>query len=221
MKRSCGTGQSQSWLIELRNQWIALLQKLSVNSTSATPVFSDLVNAYSEPHRFYHTLDHIQSVLQWVDRLQPNAHDLPAIQLAVWFHDVVYDTRLQDNEEMSAAYAGQVLSALEIPNSTVERVSHLILATKHHVVEPTDSDAQILLDADLAILGAPPVQYKEYASAIRQEYAWVSEVDYRVGRCRVLEAFLERAQLYFTEFMVEELDEIARSNLQTEIQSLK
>ncbi|MBW4541858.1 MAG: hypothetical protein KME43_22345 [Myxacorys chilensis ATA2-1-KO14] len=221
MKRSCGAWQSQSRLIELRNQWIALLQKLSVNSTSAIPVFSDLVNAYSEPHRFYHTLAHIQSVLQWVDRLQSGAHDLPAIQLAVWFHDVVYDTRSQDNEEMSAAYASQVLSALEIPNFIVERVSHLILATKHHLVEPMDSDAQILLDADLAILGAAPVQYKEYASAIRQEYAWVSEADYRARRCQVLEAFLERTQLYFTEFMVEELNAIARFNLQTEIQALK
>jgi predicted metal-dependent HD superfamily phosphohydrolase len=77
-----------------------------------------------------------------------------------------------------------------------------------------------MLDADLAILGANPIQYQAYAAAIRQEYAWVSDADYRVGRCRVLQAFLSQSQIYFTASVLEELDATARSNLKAEIRLL-
>lgn len=83
-----------------------------------------------------------------------------------------------------------------------------------------DYDSQVLLDADLAILATNPVQYLEYAHAIRQEYSWVAEADYITGRQQVLEKFLQRSLIYFTPLMLEFAEPSARSNIQAEIQSL-
>jgi predicted metal-dependent HD superfamily phosphohydrolase len=212
---------NQLLLENLQNQWLAIVHQLSGNSTVAKSAFFTLVEAYSEPQRFYHTLHHIDAVLQDIDRLQFMAQDFHAIQLGVWFHDVIYNTQSNLNEEASADYAIKALTTLEIAVPTIEKVTHLILTTKHHCAEPSDQDAHILLDADLAILGANPIQYKDYALAIRQEYAWVPAPDYRLGRCRVLERFLERERLYLTEVMDRELDAIARTNLQSELQALQ
>ncbi|WP_224311672.1 MULTISPECIES: hypothetical protein [Nostocaceae] len=199
-------------------QWQQTLQHFSVDKTSATQVFTHLIQAYSSPHRHYHTLKHISCVLQTIQTLGTYAQDLARVELAAWFHDVIYDTQAQDNEEKSSDYAGEALQSLGIPLSCITKVKRLILSTKHHQAD--DIDSQVLLDADLAILATNPVDYQEYAHAIRQEYAWVSETDYVQGRTRVLEKFLQRQRIYFTPLMYELAEESARANLQAEIKHL-
>lgn len=103
--------------------------------------------------------------------LQIYIQDLASVQLAAWFHDIVYDTHIRDNEEKSADYAVDMLNTLAIPANTFTKVKNLIMATKNH--QAHDIDSQVLLDADLAILAAESVEYQKYAQAIRQEYAWV------------------------------------------------
>ena len=107
-----------------------------------------------------------------------------------------------------------------IPINTVECVQNLILNTKNHQAPPADIDSQILLDADLAILGASELEYKTYAQGIRQEYAWVADELYRVGRRQVLQNFLQRDRIYLTPQLFGKLEARARLNLQAEIATL-
>ncbi|MBU7582936.1 MAG: hypothetical protein KAF91_08500 [Nostoc sp. TH1S01] len=196
------------------------LQFFSVDQDKIAATFTLLVEAYTTPERYYHTLQHIDDVLNNIQTLQTYTQNLPAVQLAAWFHDVVYDPQAPDNEAKSAEYAGQILTDLAIPIHQITTVQRLILNTKHHQAAIDDIDSQILLDADLAILAADPVDYQKYAQAIRQEYAWVAEVDYIQGRKQVLEKFLQRQRLYFTPLMFEVAEKSARANLQAEIYRL-
>ncbi|MEH2083833.1 MAG: hypothetical protein V7K89_28855 [Nostoc sp.] len=200
--------------------WQHTLQPFGVDQVAAEKAFNSLVAAYSSPGRYYHTLKHIDHVLNTIQILQGYTNNLAAVQLAAWFHDVVYDTKAQDNEEQSADYAFELLSNLGIPESTIATVTHLILNTKDHQAAVDDCDSQVLLDADLAIFAANPMQYLEYAHAIRQEYGWVAEADYITGRQQILEQFLQRSHLYFTPLMSEFAEPSARGNIQGEIQSL-
>ena len=197
-----------------------LFGRFGVAPADAYPVFDRLAAAYQEPGRYYHNLDHVAEVLKVVGRLGDLAANLPAVQLAAWFHDAVYDSRARDNEERSAELAAEVLRPLSVPEPTVSAVQTLIRATAHAGAEPADADAAVLLDADLSILGASEARYARYAEDVRREYAWVDEAAYRAGRARVLEGFLRRPRIYHTERMHAAGEEAARHNLRTEIAAL-
>lgn len=178
-------------------------------------VLTDLAVRYSGPQRHYHTQEHLAAMMRLLGEASP------ALQFAVWFHDAVYDTHAADNEERSVALAEEMLPALYIPADVRAETGRLIMLTKRHSTSAEDSDGCRLLDADLAILGAPTDEYERYARAIRQEYEWVPVDDYRRGRRRVLETFLQRPALYFTDAMREQREDRARENLRREIASLE
>lgn len=198
-------------------QWQQLLINFSVSSPAATSIYEEIVGRYGEEGRYYHTLAHIEQVLETAEQLQQLAHDYPAIQLAVWFHDIVYDSHAADNEAQSAAYAESALTNLSIPPATVRKVGRMILATADHANPTQDADIAILLDADLAVLGSEEAAYARYCREIRREYGWVPEAAYRAGRIKVLERFLERPRIYHTPLLYERLEARARENLREEI----
>lgn len=190
-----------------------------VEPAAAYPVFDRVVAAYSEPHRHYHTLEHLGEMFRVVGRLP--VRDPGAVQLAVWFHDVVYDPRAADNEARSADAAADWLGPLGVPAETIANVKRLIATTAHFTGDPpSDPDARALLDADLAILGASEQRYARYAADIRAEYAWVPDDAYRTGRAAVLESFLARPRLYFADILHAEGDAPARRNLRAELAAL-
>ena len=195
-------------MTELLRRWLNLLP-------GADSAFADLAARYGEPGRHYHTLDHIRAVLDCIDALWPDAP--PALQLAAWLHDVVYDARAADNEERSSDYARAILPALGVPPDVIEETARLIFLTRSHETDPDDRAGRTLLDADLAVLSADGPTYDAYAAAIRREYAWVAESDYRAGRRRVLERFLVRQRIFVTMAMAE-AEARARDNLRREIQ---
>jgi predicted metal-dependent HD superfamily phosphohydrolase len=180
-------------------------------------IFQLLVTAYTAADRHYHNLNHIQHLLTILDRFQDRIQDPIAVSLAIWFHDFVYDPQASDNEIQSARSAEQLLLTLGGSPDLIDRVQQLILATQGHQVDAMDLDRCIFLDADLAILGADVDRYQVYQRSIRQEYTWVSDDAYQVGRIQVLESFLQRDRLYYTDVLFAELESIARLNLVTEI----
>jgi predicted metal-dependent HD superfamily phosphohydrolase len=204
----------------LFRHWQQTLQPFGVNQIAMETAFAQLVDSYSAPHRHYHNLKHINHVLEIIQTLQTYTDNLPAVQLAAWFHDVVYESQAKDNEEKSAAYAGNLLSNLGIPINHINTVTRLILNTKHHQADVDDIDSQVLLDADLGILAVNAEQYREYANTIRQEYCWLSTGEYAVARQQVLQQFLQRQQIYFTPLMLEFAELFARYNLNAEIEIL-
>jgi predicted metal-dependent HD superfamily phosphohydrolase len=180
----------------------------------ADETFEDVCKHYTETGRFYHTLDHIGAMLETVASLASFSRNLNAVKLAVWLHDVFYDSRASDNELRSAEYAEELCEKASIREGRL--VASLILKTKTHEAGD-DPDAQVLIDADLAIFGASESAYRAYAKKIRQEYAWVPEPDYRIGRSQVLERFLTRPRIFH---LLAHLEEPSRRNISAEIARL-
>lgn len=197
--------------------WSKLLQIFDIHPTTIENTFNQIVVAYSSPNRFYHNLEHINHVLEVIQTLESQIQNINTIQFAAWYHDIIYDTKTKDNEEQSAEYALTVLSSLSIPSNIIQKVRFLILTTKNHQISTNDVEAQALLDADLAILGSRLCEYNKYAESIRQEYIWIPEVKYFTTRKQVLQKFLQRDNIYFTQLMQQEKEQAARNNLQREI----
>ena len=207
-------------LERLRERWLALWRGVGSGEGPVNEVFVDLAAHYNEDGRYYHDFNHVDRVLTVADQLSPYAHDFTAVQLALWFHDVVYDPRATDNEEESAVYAAAALQRLQLPRDTIDEVLRLILATKTHIAADGDVDAQVVLDADLAALGTEWPQYLQDSGDIRQEYAYVPEPTYRQRRRRILAGFLQRERIYQTELLFTERETRARQNIAREMDLL-
>jgi predicted metal-dependent HD superfamily phosphohydrolase len=175
-----------------------------------TSLRDQLVAAYSTG-RGYHDLLHLTEVLERVVELGEGGN--AEIVLAAWFHDAVYEGT-PDDEERSAQ-----LAEIELDGSGVDvpEVARLVRLTVTHDPAPDDHAGQVLCDADLAILAAPPARYAEYAAGVRRDYAFVPEADFRAGRRAVLEELLAREDLFRTEHARRAWDRAARENLATEI----
>jgi predicted metal-dependent HD superfamily phosphohydrolase len=108
----------------------------------------------------------------------------------------------------------------EASNELVRHITKLILCTKSH--EPGDiENAALLVDIDLSILGKPPERFSQFESGIRSEYAWVPADVYRQRRVEILERFLKRERIYFTQSFRERYEDAARRNLATLIAELR
>jgi predicted metal-dependent HD superfamily phosphohydrolase len=180
---------------------------------------AELVARYAEPGRFYHTSQHLGECFAVFDTGAHLAERPAEVVVALWFHDAVYDTRAQDNEEQSARWAERELIDSGATTAVAERVAALVLATRHAAV-PEGADAKLLVDVDLSILGAPEARFAEYERQVRQEYGWVPEEAFRRGRSQVLRSFLERDAIYGTAWFAERLEAKARANLERSIREL-
>jgi predicted metal-dependent HD superfamily phosphohydrolase len=207
----------------LRSRWHALTARLGFAQAPSVALFDALAQAYSEPGRHYHNLDHIAQLLSLLDQHGHNVPGRDAIELAIFFHDAVYVPIGSDNEAASAALARARLTALGGTETLVREVERLILATRHGSApadSASDADLELLVDLDLSILAAERAVYAAYAAAIRHEYTVVPDLIYRPGRRRVLAEFLARPRIYATPRLYEAWEASARANLEWESASL-
>ena len=181
-------------------------------------VYDGLVEMYGEAGRFYHNLDHVASCLVEFDGVSGLAVHSFEVQLALWFHDVVYDARGGDNVERSVDYAVDALGGL-IDEVSLSRVCELIYATRHDGCVSW-WDMGLVVDIDLSILGKPWGVFEKYEKAIRLEYGWVPLEDYCKGRAGILGGFLERDYIYYSGYFRWMYEEQARRNLEYSIDSL-
>src|SRR5262245_23722587 len=204
----------------LHAQWVNLASRYASDPSSIEGLFNSIVEHYSAKDRAYHNLGHIQSLLSLSESLPDKIQNRDALYFAVWFHDVIYDTKRSDNEEKSAEFAVEALSGLGVPEQTVATAREMILATKHHRADDLSWDMKAFLDLDASILGAPEDIYKEYSRAIRKEYSWVPGFLYRKGRMKVLNDFLDGESIYQTEEIRTKYESQARHNIAEEIRAL-
>jgi predicted metal-dependent HD superfamily phosphohydrolase len=200
-----------------QEQWSDTWSHLRVAAPEG--LLTELVARYSEPHRFYHTLQHLRECFSALAPASHLARCLAEVQLALWFHDAFYDTRAQDNEERSAQWAEESLVAGGAGSDTAAQVRQLVLATRHNAV-PREEDAKLLVDVDLSILGATEPRFAEYERQVRQEYSWVPEDSFRQGRARLLTSFLNRSSIYSTAWFASRLEKQARKNLSRSLKNL-
>lgn len=232
--------------VAMRRAWRALVDGADPAgdfTVICTDIIDDLVKRYAEPHRHYHTATHVQWVIRHVDdllaasevdRVDGGAADVvdrDVVVAAALFHDAIYITRPtaepalpgarldMSSEAQSARLAVEQLSRLGWSESRLAQLAALIEATQTHVA--TTWAAAVLLDADLAVLGAAHAIYQSYVAAVRAEYEFVDDVHWRGGRGAVLRAFLARAQIFITPAMQREREQQARINLAEELAQLE
>ena len=210
-----------SSVTQLKSDWLQLLTELKIDPIPGEKIFADLIKAYSGSRRHYHNLDHLLHILNSLAEVKEYINCFPALQLCAWFHDYTYEPQALDNEVQSAVYAERVLSKLGVKFDTVRLVQQIILSSRKHEPLLEETDNLYFLDVDLAILGASTDKYLAYSQAIRQEFGKVSDLDYQSGRTKVLQQFLDRDNIYYTDYFGDRLEPQARENLQTEINNLK
>jgi predicted metal-dependent HD superfamily phosphohydrolase len=175
-----------------------------------------LLDSYREPQRHYHTLQHLDECLAHLDSAWTQAERPGEVALALWFHDAIYDVRGHDNEAQSAGWARRALQEAGAPDDAAMRVHALVMATRHDAApKEGERDAQLLVDIDLAILGAPPARFAEYERQIRAEYAWVPALVFNARRRALLAGFLARQPLYLSAHFRHALQARARRNLES------
>jgi predicted metal-dependent HD superfamily phosphohydrolase len=200
------------------DRWAKLWAQVSA-AGDAQGAYEHLVALYSQPHRHYHNLRHIAECLAEFDSARHLVDAPLSVEIAIWFHDAIYDTHAQDNEERSADLASRrILEAGGRPD-LAKAVVGLILATKAH--DPALSqDAALLVDVDLSILGQPGARFHEYELQIRREYDWVPEETFAMKRAEVLKRFIVRERIYTTDSFHAKYERQARFNLENSIRAL-
>ncbi|MYV52898.1 HD domain-containing protein [Streptomyces sp. SID3212] len=184
------------------------------------PYADQLLTRWSEPQRRYHTVDHLRAVLDHIDTLVRYADDPDLVRLAAWFHDAVYRPDRSENEERSARLAELALPEAGLSQEDTDEVARLVRLTTTHAAADDDRNGAVLCDADLAVLGSAPEAYDAYAAAVREEYGFVPEDDFRAGRAAILEQLLDLPRLFRTPHGELEWEARARRNLAAELRTL-
>ena len=193
--------------------WLAPWTALGVpHSARIEALHAEVLARYREPQRHYHTAQHLDECFERWPEVRAHAEHPAEVELALWFHDAIYDTHRTDNEALSASLALGSALGLGVSQDSAQRISDLILCTRH-AVAPEGADAEALIDVDLSILGAAPQRFDEYELQVRQEYAWVPDEAFRERRAEILRQFLARRYIYSTGVFRERYEPRARANL--------
>ncbi len=207
---------------KLKQRWDELMRRLDYTNEKITnDCFEELVHMYSTPPRAYHNLDHVMQCLDEFEQIVSSAEDANAVEFAIWYHDCIYDSTRKDNEDMSASKAYDVALMLGQSFGFADKVAGLIDATKHRRTPPWSQDAKLIIDIDLSILGQSDAVFDEYEENIRKEYRFVPDDFFRSGRAEILQSFLDRPSIYYTDFFKAKYEEPARRNLKRSIAKLK
>lgn len=207
-------------------RWHRLMQSLGLPENDL--VYEQLIAAYREPERHYHTLTHLENCLNHFDEVFFFFDTPEEVELALWFHDGIYQSHSQQNELHSATWLQKFLRKYDVSAKRIERISHHIMATQNHPIT-TDLDRQLMLDIDLVILGSSPKIFNQFETNIRKEYGWVPWDIYRQKRLEILETFLSytrpehptRKTLYQTDYFRERYEAQAQQNLTQAIAKLQ
>jgi predicted metal-dependent HD superfamily phosphohydrolase len=204
-------------VLDLKQNWEALTASFCADPALRGRVYHELQTRYQEPQRAYHTLAHIQALLELGQEYQGEFQDPLSVGLAIWFHDAIYNPRKGKNELYSARLAKRQLGQMGASAALQERVAELVMATAGHKADPRDGDALLFLDLDLSILGAEPEVYTAYLAQIRREYRFVPGFLYQRARLRFVRGWLARPRLFMSEVGHARWEAAARVNLAGEL----
>jgi predicted metal-dependent HD superfamily phosphohydrolase len=174
------------------------------------PVYAEIVAHYGEPHRHYHTLEHVDDCLERLDRVHALPPDPGAVELALWFHDVVFESDARDNERRSAQY--YLDRAAGASPRFRRHVCSMILASNHAGLL-SDTDLSYVLDIDLAGFGHPWPKFRTTTDIVRAEYPHLSDAEFAVGMAGFFGVLLARPSIFRTEPFRDTCEATARANI--------
>lgn len=195
-------------LFQTYNQDISLQEKL----------WLEIETNHSSKKRHYHNLSHLENLFTELILIKDELNHWDTIQFSIFYHDSIYNTSKNNNEEKSAALAVERLSQIGYPEDKITACKNQILATKHH--QFSDSDTNYFTDADLSILGKSWQAYEEYYKQIRKEYSIYPDFMYNNGRKKVLRHFLNMEPIFKTDYFHKKYENQARINLEKELEIL-
>lgn len=184
---------------------------------------TDVVASYEDGSRHYHNLSHIRHCLEALDQISVRsaipgltAQDAATIELALWYHDVVYNPFSKTNERDSAERLFRELSNYK-SDLKIKFANEMILASANHLAaEPSTEAVSLFLDLDMGILGQQPKAYQSYTRNIRLEYAKVPALLFYRGRKRLLKNWSSQP-IYRTNYFQEHFELQAKQNLKNEL----
>ncbi|WP_244135279.1 MULTISPECIES: hypothetical protein [Burkholderia] len=175
----------------------------------AEDVYRMLARCYTEPARHYHTLVHVRRCLRQLDLARESIPEPDAVELALWFHDVIFVPGAKDNEQNSADWfqrraAGRIRAC--------DQIGAMILATTHSGIA-AGLDTRFVCDIDLAVLGASRGQFREDGRRLRAERPDLDDRAYDLHERAILRGLLVRPRIYLTDFFYTRCERQARRNL--------
>lgn len=203
----------------LQETFQVLLLKHVNNKKLAADFWNEIEKNYNGSKRYYHTLAHIENMLQQLISCKEQINDWDTVLFALYYHDIIYKATKKDNEEQSAMIAAKRLSLINYSKAKIALCGQHILATKLHSVSK-NNDTNLFTDADLSILGSSSETYFTYTKQIRKEYSIYPDFMYKPGRKKVLQHFLQMGRIYKTDHFYELYEEQAKENMSEELQTL-
>ncbi len=205
--------------MQLRDIWIELASNYLADFEMIDELWGEIEKEYSYKSRYYHNLSHLTDMISQLMIIKANIKDFNTILFATFYHDIVYKTNRNDNEEKSAELARNRLQKLRVPGTIIDKCCKQIIATKNHSTNE-DIDTNYLVDTDLGILGAEWPEYKSYADKIRNEYGKYPDSLYKKGRRDKLNHFLRMDRIFKTDEFKERFEKQARDNMEKELKEL-
>lgn len=203
----------------LKKEFYKILLQYCKDETLIDQLWEEIELNYNSEDRHYHTMEHLETMYDEMKMIDKKLIDTEVFVLAILFHDVIYLSTSNTNEEDSAAFAKERLNKVNYPSSRTSKVIDFILATQHHL-KSDDSDQNFFIDVDLSVLGKNWKIYSEYIDQIRKEYSNYPDLVYKPGRIKVLQQFLNMHHIYKTSYFQLKYEKQARINLRKEMNLL-
>jgi len=189
-----------------------------IGGTNSETVFELLIEQHQKPKRKYHNITHVSYMLQGFKNACSKIPYNETIEIAIWFHDAIYDPLKEDNEEQSAELAYNQCILNNIEEKIANNIKQLIMATKHGLIKPKNTEEKIIADLDLAVLGLDFQTFKKYGKAIKEEFTIINEKEYNKIQLKMLNDFLKQKELFHTEYFKNKYEKQARQNLKQAIE---
>lgn len=180
----------------------ALVEACSKFGVSYDSFYQKFDNAYDEPHRFFHTRDHRDYVVERVYRMAKvyclDDMARAVLVMAAYFHDIVYDPKSSSNERDSAKLFFDFANLnvdMNLLSSQVYEVVNLIADTKDHELSDSSSnEKKILIAADMAVVAEAKSfsSLLKYEDQIFKEYSFVDYEIYKSTRIYLLEKWAKQ-----------------------------
>jgi predicted metal-dependent HD superfamily phosphohydrolase len=203
----------------IKEIFIKLIGHYTTDTRLIMQLWNEIETNYSNKKRHYHTLTHLDNLLQQLVEVKTEIKNWDTILFTLYYHDIIYNPLKTTNEEKSAEFAQNRMQLVGIPQPIIDHCVNQILATKKHLLSE-DADTNIFTDADLCILGQPWNVYEKYYQQVRKEYALYPDLIYNPGRKKVLQHFLQLQQIFKTNYFFNKFEVQAKENVEKELQQL-
>jgi len=207
----------------MKKRWDSLIKRsqdflnILIDSERADIIFEYCIKVSYSKNRYYHTLKHINSVLNAIQDFKLSPEERVKIEWAIWFHDYIYDVKSTNNEQKSAEQFKIITGYIRMEKEVIEEIAKLIIITKHDK-EPETKLEKIICDGDLKELAS--LNHLKNVKNIRLEYSFLNDEEWKKGRKEFLEFMLNKKYIFHTNEYRNLYKKQARDNLQLELNNI-